>query len=145
MEYRLTKFEDLTVGKKAAFAKTITEADISHFVAVTGDVNQLHVDRQFARRTFFGKRICHGMLTASLFSTIVGMLLPGTGAIYRSQSLTFVRPVFIGDTLTASFEIVRIERERERIEMDGVIRNQEGEEVLRGVAVVSLLRQVAEA
>jgi len=140
MEYKLTTFDDLRVGQRAAFAKTITEADLSHFVAITGDVNPLHVDAEFARRTFFGERIAHGMLSASLFSTLVGMVLPGIGAIYRSQTLEFLRPARLGDTLTAVFEVEEIDREGNRIEMASWIENQRGERVVQGRATASLLK-----
>ncbi|HXH04602.1 MAG TPA: MaoC family dehydratase [Candidatus Competibacteraceae bacterium] len=144
MDYRLTTFDDLAVGQRASFAKTITEADIAHFVACTGDVNPLHVNEEFARRTFFGQRIAHGLLSASLLSTVVGMSLPGVGAIYRSQTLEFLRAVHIGDTLTASLEITRIDRAAELIEMDAWIDNQRGERVIRGKATASLLRGLKE-
>lgn len=140
MDDRLTRFEDLAVGQRASFSKTITDADLSHFVAITGDVNPLHVDDEFARSTFFGSRIAHGMLTASLFSTLVGMRLPGTGAIYRSQTLEFLKPVRVGDTVTAVFEVTAIDRESNRIEVASWIENQRGEVVIRGSAVASLLR-----
>ncbi|MBE0617116.1 MAG: MaoC family dehydratase [Proteobacteria bacterium] len=140
MEYKLTTFDDLRVGQRAAFSKTVTEADLSHFVAITGDVNPLHVDAEFARRTFFGQRIAHGMLSASLFSTLVGMLLPGVGAIYRSQSLEFLRPVHLGDTITAVFEVEEADRDGNRIEMASWIENQRGEIVVRGRASASLLK-----
>ncbi len=141
MPYRLTTFDDLHVGQQATFAKTITEADLSHFVAITGDVNPLHVDQEFAQDTFFGGRIAHGMLSASLFSTLVGMKLPGLGAIYRSQTLEFLKPVHIGDTITAIFEVESIDETANRIEMASRIENQRGETVIRGHAVASLIRQ----
>ena len=140
MDYSLTTFDDLAVGQEAAFAKTITEADIAHFVAVTGDTNPLHVDTEFAQQTFFGERIAHGMLSAALFSTLVGLHLPGIGAIYRSQSLEFLRPVYIGDTITAHFRITAIDLTQERIEMKSWIDNQHGERVIEGETVASLLR-----
>ena len=140
MEHRLTTFADLAVGQRASLSKTITEEDLAHFIAITGDVNPLHVEDNFARRTFFGQRIAHGMLSASLFSTLVGMHLPGVGAIYRSQSLEFIRPVHIGDTLTAIFEVCAIEPERNRIELASWIENQRGEVVVRGTAVTGLIR-----
>ncbi len=83
MSYHLTSFDDLKVGQKAFLRKTITEADLSHFIAITGDQNPLHVDECFAEQTFFGQKIVHGMLSASLFSTLVGMHLPGIGAIFK--------------------------------------------------------------
>lgn len=77
MTYKLTTFDDLKIGQKASLTKTITEEDLSHFIAITGDTNPLHVDESFAKQTFFGQRIAHGMLSASLFSTLVGMQIPG--------------------------------------------------------------------
>ena len=140
MTYQLTTFDDLAVGQKAFLRKTITEADLTHFIAITGDMNPLHIDEPFAEQTFFGQRIAHGMLSASLFSTMVGMHLPGIGAIYKSQTLEFLRPVFIGDTVCAWFEIIAIDSETEQIDIRSWIENQNGETVIQGQAVVSLLR-----
>ncbi|MCK5350484.1 MAG: MaoC family dehydratase [Desulfobacula sp.] len=140
MTYQLTTFDDLKIGQKAFLKKTITEEDLSHFIAITGDENPIHVDKTFAEQTFFGQRIAHGMLSASLFSTLVGMHIPGVGAIYKSQTLEFLRPVFIGDTLYAWFEIIAIDLEDERIEIKSWIENQDGENVIVGKTVASLLR-----
>ena len=140
MTYRLKTFDDLAVGQTAFLRKTITEADLSHFIAITGDLNPLHVDQVFAEQTFFGQRIAHGMLSASLFSTLMGMHLPGIGAIYKSQTLEFLRPVFIGDTLCAWFEITAIDPQAERIEMQSWIENQDGITVIQGQTEASLLR-----
>ena len=140
MSYQLTKYSDLKVGQKASVKKTITEDDISSFVEIAGDENPLHVDALFAEQTFFGQRIAHGMLSASLFSTLVGMHIPGTGAIYKSQTLEFLRPVFIGDTLIAWFEIIALDPEEELIEIKSWIENQDGQKVVTGRAVTSLLR-----
>ena len=142
MTYQLTTFDDLAVGQKAFLRKTITEADLSHFIAITGDLNPLHVDKLFAEQTFFGQRIAHGMLSASLFSTLVGMHLPGIGAIFKSQTLEFLRPVFIGDTLCAWFEIIAIDAADERIEIRSWIENQDGKTVIQGQTVASLLRSL---
>ena len=140
MTYQLTTYDDLKVGQKASLTKTITEEDLSHFIAITGDINPLHIDDSFAKQTFFGQRIAHGMLSASLFSTLVGMHIPGIGGIYKSQALEFLRPVFIGDTLCAWFEIVGIDQEKEEIEIKSWIVNQDGENVIEGKTVASLLR-----
>ena len=96
--------------------------------------------RCFAKQTFFGQRIAHGMLSASLFSTLVGMHIPGVGAIYKSQTLEFLRPVFIGDTLCAWFEIVDIDQNKEEVDIKSWIENQDGEIVIQGRAVAGLLR-----
>ena len=138
--YRLKTFNDLSVGQKAFLKKTITQTDLSHFIAITGDKNPLHVDDHFAEQTFFGQRIVHGMLSASLFSTLIGMYLPGIGSIYRSQTLEFLRPVFIGDTLCAWFEVTAIDPADERVEIKSWIENQDGEIVIQGEATASLLR-----
>jgi len=140
MTYKLTTFDDLKVGQKASLTKTITEEDLKHFIAITGDTNPLHVNESFAKQTFFGQRIAHGMLSASLFSTLVGMHIPGVGAIYKSQTLEFLLPVFIGDTLCAWFEIVGIDQEKEEIVIKSWIENQNGENVIEGKAVAGLLR-----
>ncbi|MBU3916448.1 MAG: MaoC family dehydratase [Proteobacteria bacterium] len=144
MTYQLTTFDDLKVGQKASLTKTITEEDLSHFIAITGDMNPLHVDKAFAEKTFFGQRIAHGMLSASLFSTMVGMHIPGIGAIFKSQTLEFLRPVFIGDTLCAWFEIVGIDQEKEEIVIKSWIENQDGEVVIQGKTVAGLLRGLKE-
>ncbi len=142
MSYELTTFNDLKIGQKASLTKTITEDDLSHFIAITGDTNPLHVDESFAKQTFFNQRIAHGMLSASLFSTLVGMHIPGIGAIYKSQTLKFLRPVFIGDTLCAWFEIVAIEKENEEVVIKSWIENQDSINVIEGKTVVSLLHEL---
>lgn len=145
MTHQLTTFADLKVGQKASLVKTITDDDLSHFIAITGDRNPLHVDESFAKQTFFGQRIAHGMLSASLFSTLVGMHIPGIGAIYKSQTLEFLLPAFIGDTLTAWFEIVSIDTVTEEVVIKSWIENQNGENVIEGKTVASLLRGVKRA
>jgi len=144
MTYKLTTYDDLAVGQKASLTKTVTEEDLSHFIAITGDTNPLHVDESFAEKTFFGQRIAHGMLSASLFSTMVGMHIPGLGAIYKSQTLEFLLPVFIGETLCAWFEIVGIDQEKEEVFIKSWIENQDGEIVIQGKTVAGLIRGLKE-
>ncbi len=144
MTYKLTSLNDLKVGQKVSIKKTITQKDLYHFIAITGDENPLHVDDSFAKQTFFGQKIAHGMLSASLFSTLVGMHIPGIGAIYKSQTLAFLRPVFIGDTLCAWFEIAGIDQKKEEIIINSWIVNQGGEIVIEGYAVTGLLRGLKE-
>ncbi len=132
--------DDFQPGQHATFTKTFTDDDVRRFIAITGDVNPLHVDDAFAAQTRFGRRVLHGMLTASIFSTMVGMLLPGTGAIYRSQTLTFLRPVHVGETVTAHFVVRTVDRAKHRLTIDAWIENGVGERVVEGVAEVGLLR-----
>jgi acyl dehydratase len=143
MSHRLATYADFTVGQRASFSKTLTEADLALFVATTGDTNPLHVDETFAGRTFFRGRVVHGLLAGSLVSTVIGTLLPGTGAIYRSQSFEFLRPVRVGDTLTAWVEVTAVDPAAERLALDTWIENQTGESVIRGRAEVSLIRGLA--
>ena len=141
MTYQLTTFDDLVVGQTASLKKTITKDDLSHFIAITGDTNPLHVDKAFAEKTFFGRCIVHGMLSASLFSTLVGMHIPGCGAIYKSQSLEFLHPVHVGDALCAWVEIDSIDTDAEEIVIKSWIENQDGTLVIQGQAVAGLLRK----
>jgi len=132
--------DDFRVGQRASFTKTFTEDDVRRFVEITGDTNPLHVDEAFAAASRFGRRVLHGMLTASMFSTMVGMKLPGTGAVYRAQTLRFVRPAFVGDTLTAHFVVTSIDRAKHRLEIDAWIENVSGERVVEGTCETGLLR-----
>lgn len=138
--HRIARYDDFRVGQRASFSKTIGEADIALFVGVTGDVNPLHVDEEFAASTFFGSRIAHGVLAGSLISTVIGTRLPGTGAIYRSQSFEFLRPTRIGDTLTAWVEVTAIDPAGELIELATGVDNHRGERLIQGPASVSLIR-----
>ena len=113
---------------------------VTHF-EITGDVNPLHVDDAFAAATPFGRRVLHGMLTASIFSTMVGMLLPGTGAIYRSQTLAFLRPVYLNETVTAHFVVRCVDRVKHRLEIEAWIENEAGERVIEGTCEAGLLRE----
>jgi len=134
------RIDDFTPGQHVTFTKTFTDDDVRRFVEITGDVNPLHVDDAFAARTRFGRRVLHGMLTASIFSTMVGMLLPGTGAVYRTQTLAFLRPVYVGDTVTAHFVVRAVDRVRHRLDIESWIENEAGERVIEGKCEAGLLR-----
>ena len=95
-------FEELSIGQQASISRTITEADLHDFAGVSGDTNPMHLSEEFARSTMFGGRIVHGMLTASFISAIIGTKLPGPGCIYMGQTLKFLAPVRIGDTVYAT-------------------------------------------
>ena len=137
---RIARIEDFQVGQRASFSKTFTEADVQRFIEITGDVNPLHVDEEFAAGTPFGRRILQGMLTASIFSTMVGMLLPGTGAIYRSQTIRFLLPVHVGETVTAHFVVRSVDHARHRLEIEAWIENEAGQRVIEGACEAGLLR-----
>ena len=105
-------FEDLVLGMSAAYGKTLTDADVLLFTGVSGDTNPLHQNSEFASCTPFGEPIVHGMLTASLISTLIGTRLPGPGCIYMDQSLKFKVPVRVGDTVVARAEIIGLDEKR---------------------------------
>jgi acyl dehydratase len=136
----MARIDDFEPGQHVTLRKTFTEEDVRRFIEITGDVNPLHVDEAFAAGTQFGRRVLHGMLTASILSTMVGMLLPGTGAVYRSQTIAFLRPVYIGDTVTAHFVVRAVDRVRHRLQIDSWIENEAGERVLEGACEAGLLR-----
>lgn len=107
--------EDIQVGMRDSFAKTVTEADIVLFAGVTGDTNPVHIDAEAAATTLFKQRIAHGMLSAGLVSAVLGTRLPGPGCIYLSQSLKFLAPVMIGDTVKAVCEVTAVVAEKKRV------------------------------
>jgi 3-hydroxybutyryl-CoA dehydratase len=112
--------EDLSVGMTGVFAKTVTEADIVMFAGISGDTNPVHINQLFAEGSMFKNRIAHGMLSASLISTVVGTRLPGPGCIYVNQSLRFRAPVKAGDTVVARATVKEIQPERRRVVLSTV-------------------------
>lgn len=135
-------FEDLAVGQTASFGKTITEADIVLFAAVTGDTNPMHLNAEYAKTTIFKERIAHGMLAAGLITKVMGTQLPGPGTIYMSQTLKFRAPVRIGDTVTAVVEVTALHPEKHRVSLRTVCLVK-GEPVLEGDALVSVPSRAA--
>jgi len=109
--------EDLSVGMNAAYAKTITDADIVLYAGISGDTNPVHLNQEYASGTMFQGRIAHGMLTAGFISAVLGTKLPGPGCIYISQNLKFKAPVRSGDTVTARATITEIIPEKRRVIM----------------------------
>ena len=109
-----TFFEDLVIGMTASTGKTITEADILMYAAVSTDTNPVHLNAEVAAAGMFGQRIAHGMLSAGLISAVLGTKLPGPGTIYMGQSLRFRQPVKIGDTVTATVEVTGLDPAKKR-------------------------------
>ena len=134
----MARFE---IGQKASFGKTITETDVVSYAGLSGDFNPIHVDRQFAQTTRFEQRIAHGLLTTSLLSGVLGMHLPGPGSVYMGQTLRFVRPVFINDTITATAEVLQYDPVKGNILLKTECRNQNGEIVLEGEAKMRVPRE----
>jgi acyl dehydratase len=124
------------IGARATRVRTITDDDIVRFAEVSGDRNPVHLDADYAARSPFGQRIAHGFLTGSMISALIGMELPGAGSIYLGQTLKFLAPVHIGDTVTASVEVIGVREEKRIITLRTDCTNQDGVLVLTGEAVV---------
>ena len=131
------------VGHTASLTRTITAGDVSAFAQLSGDTNALHLNEQFAARTDFRRCVAHGFLHASLLSTLVGTRLPGHGALYLSQSLNFTKPVFVGDTVTATGRVEHVDRSARVLTLQTTITNQDGVVVLDGSAQVKMIAQAA--
>lgn len=129
--------ENLKIGDHAEFTKTVSETDIYLYAGVSGDFNPAHINEEYAKNTFFKARIAHGMLSAGFISTVIGMKLPGPGTIYLDQSLKFLAPVRIGDTITARAEVVEIMAEKNKVRLKTTCTNQDKIVVLEGEAIVS--------
>ncbi len=130
-------FDQLQIGDSEKFSKTVTEADIYMFAGITGDLNPAHIDEAYAQGTFFKTRIAHGMLSAGFVSAVIGTRLPGPGTVYMRQTLEFLAPVRIGDTVTATVEVLEKMEEKKRVRLKTSCFNQEGTKVLDGEALVS--------
>ena len=124
------------VGDSAEITRTIDQSDIQAFADVTGDHNPVHVDETFAQTTRFGRTIAHGMLSASLISSVLANKLPGAGSIYLGQTLQFVGPVFASDEITARVTVKEVREDKPIVKLETICVNQRGELVIRGEATV---------
>lgn len=129
-------YEDIQIGDKNSFTKTITEYDIEQFARLTGDFNPVHLDPEYASQTPFKERIAHGILSGSIISTVLGTRLPGPNTIYLSQNFQFLLPVKIGDTIKANVEVVEKRDDKKIIKLKTEVINQHQEIVVDGEAVV---------
>ncbi len=110
--------EDLSVGQSASYVRAISERDVDLFGEVSGDMNPLHFDEEYAKKTLFRGRIAHGMLSASFISTVFGTRFPGAGSIFMSATVRFKAPVRIGDTVTATVTVREIDLAKRRVAFD---------------------------
>ena len=126
----------LSVGQTYDKKVTITSDMIERFAEATGDHNPLHLDEEFAKGTKFKTRVAHGMLQAGILSGILGTEFPGVGTIYLSQTLKFMKPVFIGDEVTFHLKVLELIEEKNRIRIETICENQKGEAVVTGEALI---------
>jgi 3-hydroxybutyryl-CoA dehydratase len=129
-------YEEIDVGDTSSFTKTVAECDVYQFAGITGDFNPMHVNAEFAKKTFFQDRIVHGMLTGSFISTVLGMKLPGPNTIYLSQTLKFVAPVKIGETIKAEVTVIEKIDAKCQIRLRTTVSKQDGTKVIEGEALV---------
>lgn len=129
-------FSELKIDDSASLVRTLSERDITLFAVMSGDVNPAHVDKEYAKSDMFHKVIAHGMWTGALVSTVLGTMLPGPGTIYLSQSLRFLHPVALGDTVIVTVTVKELDAQRHRAVLDCSAVNQDGKTVVTGVAEV---------
>lgn len=135
--FKAWAFDDLRLGQRESFVKTVENEDVVGFAELSGDRNPIHLSEHFARKTRFGGRIVHGLYTASLISALIGMRMPGPGAVYISQTLNFRGPVKIGDRIEVSVEVVELNPKGRRVRLACECR-VEGKLVLDGEGLLSV-------
>ena len=124
------------VGATATWTRTFTAADVESFAEISGDRNPLHFDAEFARRTRLGRLVVQGGLTTGLFNALVAMRLPGPGSVFLHQEWNYPAPVYIGDTVTATAEVIEARADKPITRLRCVARRDDGTEVLRGECLV---------
>ncbi|WP_378955773.1 MaoC family dehydratase [Pelosinus sp. sgz500959] len=130
------QFAEIQVGDTASMSKTVSEYDVYTYAGITGDFNPVHINSEFAKTSLFKERIAHGMLSAGFISAVLGTTLPGANTIYLGQELAFKAPVKIGDTVTATVEVIEKIEAKHRLILKTVVTNQEGTIVIDGKATV---------
>lgn len=130
---------DLHIGEKFSKSKQITDAVVRAFAELSGDFNPIHLDEEFAAKTRFGKRIAHGMISGALISAVLGYEFKERKVVYLGQTLKFVAPVFLDDTVTATATVTNIREDKPVVTLETVCANQNGETVVTGEAVVMIL------
>lgn len=132
----MATFNEINIGDTAERTTVITEEMINGFAAVSGDTNPVHLDAEYAKNTMFGERIAHGILVTGLISAVMGCDFPGEGAIYVSQTVNFLRPVKIGDQITAKVEAIeKIDGRQKKVKFRTYCVNQKGKIVVDGDSV----------
>lgn len=130
---------ELTIGDKFSTTKQITDEVVRAFAELSGDFNPIHLDEEFAKTTRFGKRIAHGMISGALISAVLGYQLRERSVVYLSQTMKFLAPVFIDDTVTATATVINIREDKPIVTIECVCTNQNGEPVVKGEGVIMVL------
>jgi acyl dehydratase len=130
----------LEVGQRARRSKTVTARDVDLYAEITGDRNPLHFDPAFAAATRFGRLVAQGGITSGMLNALVAMDLPGPGTVFMSQSLRYLAPTYLGDTLTAEVEVLAVKPDKPVCQLKATITNQDGTVVLEGECWTYTLR-----
>ncbi len=130
---------ELKIGDTFSVSKEVTDNLIREFADISGDYNPLHLDEGFAKETLFGKRIGHGMLTASFISAVLGYKLSVRKLVYLGQTLRFKHPTFVGDTVTAKATVIKIREDKPIVTIETICANQDGITLIEGEATIMLL------
>ena len=130
---------NLQIGDKFSTSKKITDAVVRAFAELSGDFNPIHLDEEFAKQTMFGKRIAHGMISGALISAVLGNEFREKKIVYLSQTMKFIAPVFIDDTVTATATVIDIRQDKPIVTVETVCTNQDGQSVVKGEGKIMLL------
>jgi acyl dehydratase len=122
----------LAVGQKARRSKTVSARDVELYAEITGDRNPLHFDPAFAAGTRFGRLVAQGGITSGMLNALVAMDLPGPGTVFMSQTLKYLAPTYLGDTLTAEVEVLSVKPDKPVCQLKATVTNQDGTVVLEG-------------
>ncbi|MBQ9418184.1 MAG: MaoC family dehydratase [Bacteroidales bacterium] len=134
----MMNIEDIYIGQSQSASRTFSQGDVLRFAQLSGDTNPLHCDEEYAASSRFGRIIVPGMLTASLFSGIIGTQLPGIGSIYLSQNLRFLHPVYPDIEVKATVEVVAVDKAKSRVSLSTTLRDTEGTLLIDGTALILL-------
>lgn len=132
----MKSINDFYLGQTAELTHCYSEDEVSRFAEISGDRNPIHLDTEYAKKTRFGKKLVHGFLTGSLISAVLGNVCPGEGSVYMNQNMNFLRPVFIGDTITAKVVVTAIDKEKKQLTLTTNCINQNGKIVIEGSALM---------
>jgi len=132
------KINELYVGQSASISRSFSTQEVETFSALCMDINPVHLDEEYAKKSIFGDRIVYGYLTASLFSGIIGSILPGAGSIYLNQNMNFRKPVYHNELITATCTITHIREDKPIVTLETICRNEKNEIVIDGTALIKL-------
>lgn len=135
-------FNSLKIGDSASITKTLSDNDVKLFALMSGDKNPIHLDREYAKQSKFGRNIAHGLWGGSLISTVLGTKLPGPGSIYLHQDLDFKRPIYVDDKVTVTVTVTDLKADSKKVTLQCICTNQDNQVVISGTAIVLASDQI---